>query len=170
MYLPFTIGYIIYDDGCHLRKFARNPCRKDTTSTSQQLACLEIVVDKMHIAGHKDPWCLQNCDSRKILELRKVNYWVYGYSNSYNSYHLSIQVDMEVCEQTLSWLSRYSRMIKVWMGIILCFLCYMFLTSTTRETTTSCIILDCYRYYHCGIYKLRFVLLLPVIYIYIHAY
>ena len=111
-YLPFTIGYTIYDDGCHLRNFARNPCRKDTTSTSQQLACLEIVVDKMHIAGHKDPWCLQNCDSRKIPELQKVNYWVYAhrYSNSYNSYHLSIQVDTEVCEQTFYWLSRYSRM------------------------------------------------------------
>jgi len=73
-YLPFTVGYIIYDDGCHLQKFARNPCRKDTTSTSQQQACLEIVVDKMHIAGHKDPWCLQNCDSRKIPKLQKVNY------------------------------------------------------------------------------------------------
>jgi len=111
-YLPFTVGYIIYDDGCHLRKFARNPCRKDTTSTSEQLACLEIVVDKMHIAGHKDPWCLQNCDSRKIPELQKVNYGVYDhtYSNSYNSYHLNIQVDTEVCEQTFSWLSRYSRM------------------------------------------------------------
>ena len=45
LYLPFTIGYINYDDGCHLGKFARNPRRKDTTSTSQQLASVEIVVD-----------------------------------------------------------------------------------------------------------------------------
>ena len=50
-----NIGYICYDDGCHLRRFAQQPHRKNVTATSQKLASLEIVVDKMHIAGHKDP-------------------------------------------------------------------------------------------------------------------
>ena len=68
-----NIGYVCYDDGCHLRRFAQQPHRKDVTSTSQKLASLEIVVDKMHIAGHKDPWCLQNCDSRNIPDLKEVN-------------------------------------------------------------------------------------------------
>ena len=65
--------YVSYDDGCHLRRFAQQPHRKDVTSTSQKLASLEIVVDKMHIAGNKDPWCLQNCDSRNIPDLKEVN-------------------------------------------------------------------------------------------------
>jgi len=51
-----------------------NPCRKDTISTSQELASPEIVVDKMYFTGHKDPWHPRNCDLKKILELRKVNY------------------------------------------------------------------------------------------------
>ena len=68
-----NIGYICYDDGCHLRRFAQQPHRKNVTATSQKLASLEIVVDKMHIAGHKDPWCLQNCDSRNIPDLKEVN-------------------------------------------------------------------------------------------------
>lgn len=50
-------GYICYDDGCHLRKFARNPTRKDVTPIAKQLASLEILVDKMHMAGHVDKWC-----------------------------------------------------------------------------------------------------------------
>lgn len=36
------------------------------------MASLNIVVDKMHIKGHVDPWCLENCDARKVNELEKV--------------------------------------------------------------------------------------------------
>lgn len=64
--------YICYDDGCHLRNFARNPIRRDLTSTTKKLSLLEIVVDKMHIAGHVDPWCLKTCDARKVKDLEKV--------------------------------------------------------------------------------------------------
>ena len=42
--------------------------RKDIT----RLALLPIMVDKMHIAGHVDAWCLENCDSRKIKALEEV--------------------------------------------------------------------------------------------------
>ena len=66
-------GYICYDDGCHLRKFARNPSRKDVTPTAKRLASLEILVDKMHMAGHVNKWCKSSCDARKFTELDNVS-------------------------------------------------------------------------------------------------
>ena len=53
------IGYVCYDDGCHLRKFARHPSRKDITETAKHIASLEILVDKMHMAGHIDTRSVQ---------------------------------------------------------------------------------------------------------------
>ena len=67
------VTYICYDDGCHLRKFARNPIRKDLTPTSKKIASLEIVVNKMHMAGHVDKLCMANCDPRNIAELNNVS-------------------------------------------------------------------------------------------------
>ena len=66
------IGYICYDDGCHLRRFAQNSMRKDLTPTSKFISSLEIVVDKMHMAGHTDKWCKETCDSRKVPDLDEV--------------------------------------------------------------------------------------------------
>ena len=31
-----------------------------------------MVFDKMHMKGHVDEWCKQNCDARSIEELREV--------------------------------------------------------------------------------------------------
>ena len=45
--------YICYDDGCHLRKYARKPCRSEMTVTSKVMSHLNIVVDKMHMV---DMW------------------------------------------------------------------------------------------------------------------
>ena len=73
----FDTEYICYDDGCHLRRFARNAIRRDTTTTSKKIADIEIVVDKMHMKGHIDSWCLEHCDSRKITELDHVSYCTY---------------------------------------------------------------------------------------------
>lgn len=67
-----SLEYVCYDDGCHLRRFAQNPLRKDVTPTSRFLASLEILVDKMHMAGHVDKWCRETCDSRKVSELDEV--------------------------------------------------------------------------------------------------
>ena len=64
------IGYICYDDGCHLKKYAMNPCRKELTSTTK---ILKIAVDKMHMAGHVDVWCKRNCDPALYPELEKVS-------------------------------------------------------------------------------------------------
>ena len=70
MYCP--LEYICYDDGCHLRKYAVNPCRCDITPTTRILSEVAIVVDKIHIAGHVDMWCKKTCDPRLFPNLIKV--------------------------------------------------------------------------------------------------
>ena len=65
--------YVCYDDGSHLKKYATNPCHRDLTSTTKQLAQLTIVVDKMHMAGHVDSWCKNNCNPRKFKDLDEVH-------------------------------------------------------------------------------------------------
>ena len=70
--IMYSAGYICYDDGCHLWRFAQNPSRKDLTTN--KIASIDIVVDKMHIRGHTDKWCLENCDARKHPELNAVSY------------------------------------------------------------------------------------------------
>ena len=42
--------------------------------TSQKIAELSIVVDKMHMAGHMDAWCKKPCDSWKVKDLDNVSY------------------------------------------------------------------------------------------------
>ena len=68
----FDAEVIRYDDGCHLRKYARHQSRKDLSSTSQKLAEVEIVVDKLHMQGHTDKWCHTNCDPYLFPELNTV--------------------------------------------------------------------------------------------------
>jgi len=82
--------FVCYDDGCHLRKYAKHPSRSLLTPQSTKLANTEIVIDKMHMAGHTDVWCHQHCDPKSFKELENV--------------------DTEVCEQHFSWLSKYARM------------------------------------------------------------
>lgn len=62
----------MYDDGCHLKKFATNTKRINQTSTAARLASLKIVVDKMHFKGHVDAWCHQHYDPYKFPELDEV--------------------------------------------------------------------------------------------------
>lgn len=72
MYLYVSTEYICYDDGCHLRKFVQSAKRRKLTPTAEKLASLSIYVDKLHIKGHTDPWCLENCDPRKVDDLEGV--------------------------------------------------------------------------------------------------
>ena len=46
--------------------------RKDSTVTAQKISHMNIVVDKMHMAGHVDSWCKEHCDPRKCKELDEV--------------------------------------------------------------------------------------------------
>ena len=65
--------FVCYDDGCHLRRFARNPSRAYLTPISTHLANTEIVIDKMHMAGHTDAWCHQHCDPKLCRQLDNVS-------------------------------------------------------------------------------------------------
>ena len=65
----YSAEYIYYDDRCHLLRLAQNPSRKDLTPTTKNIASTEIIVDKMHITGNADKWCLDNCDARKHPDL-----------------------------------------------------------------------------------------------------
>ena len=69
--------YICYDDGCHLRKYARNTFRREQieTPTAKKLASVEIVIDKMHMSGHVDQWCRKNCDPRLFQD--RVLYFLF---------------------------------------------------------------------------------------------
>ena len=35
-----NVGFICYDDGCHLKKYASNPVRKSCTPTTERLSSL----------------------------------------------------------------------------------------------------------------------------------
>lgn len=51
--------------------------RKDLTPTTKVIASLEILVDKMHMAGHTDKWCKDTCDSRKVSDLNEVSVMIF---------------------------------------------------------------------------------------------
>lgn len=64
--------FLVYDDGCHLRKFSTNPVRSTLTEPARKLASLEIVIDKMHFKGHTDAWCIRHCNPNNFSQLEKV--------------------------------------------------------------------------------------------------
>ena len=64
---------LVYDDGCHLLKFATNPMRSRLTPTTLNIAKLRIVVDKMHFKGHRDKWCKAHCNPYELSHLDEVN-------------------------------------------------------------------------------------------------
>ena len=79
------IGYVCYDDGCHLKKYASNPKRVNLTSTSSKIASLKIVIDKLHFRGHVDTWCREHCNPYKFSELDKVYVCMYASLALYKS-------------------------------------------------------------------------------------
>ena len=71
--IPFTAGFVCYDDGCHLKKFATHRDRRKLTPTATRLSSnITIVVDKMHFRGHTDKWCQENCNPFKHDGLHDV--------------------------------------------------------------------------------------------------
>ena len=65
------IGYVCYDDGCHLKKYATNPKWADHTATAKN-SIYNIVIDKLHCKGHTDAWCEKHCDPYKFDDLNMV--------------------------------------------------------------------------------------------------
>ena len=72
LYVHLSAGFVCYDDGCHLRKFARNPAHAGLTATTSKTAELEIVIDRMHFKGHVDSRCKQTCNPDNFSELNNV--------------------------------------------------------------------------------------------------
>ena len=64
--------FLIYDDACHLKKYATNSQRSDVTPTAQRIATLNTVVDRFHFPGHVDPWCRKNCNPDDFDALKNV--------------------------------------------------------------------------------------------------
>ena len=67
-----SLEFICYDDGCHLRKYSSNTCRKNETPIAQLLAATQIVIDKMYFSGHTDTWCLETCNPNLFAGLTNV--------------------------------------------------------------------------------------------------
>ena len=68
----YNLEFICYDDGCNLRKYARNSIHHDLITTDKLLAKTEIVIDKLHLAGHVDKWCIANCSPYLFPQLDQV--------------------------------------------------------------------------------------------------
>lgn len=66
-------GFICYDDGCHLQRYANNSVRWDLSPITKKLATVEIVIDKMHMAGHTDRWCFEHCNPRSFKDVDDVS-------------------------------------------------------------------------------------------------
>ena len=43
----------------------------------QQIASINIVVDKFHFPGHVDPWCHEHCNPYKFESLQKASLHMY---------------------------------------------------------------------------------------------
>lgn len=54
-------------------KYAQHSTRKDVTPTAQKLSKNEIVIDKLHMEGHTDKWCMVNCDPHLFKALDNVS-------------------------------------------------------------------------------------------------
>ena len=77
---------IVYDDACHLKKFAIK--RPNLSDTSKYMSECDIYCDRLHFSNHVDKWCHDHCNPSDCDKLKGVN--------------------TEACEQIFSWLSRYA--------------------------------------------------------------
>ena len=44
------------------------------SDTAKCIADIDIVVDKLHMRGHTDPWCKENCDPHSHGDLDEVSF------------------------------------------------------------------------------------------------
>ena len=80
MYNYIHVEFLIYDDGCHLKRYAQNPERSQQTETVKFISNLNIVIDKMHFKGHVDSWCKTHCNPYTFDILNNVIFeitWLY---------------------------------------------------------------------------------------------
>ena len=64
---------ICYDDDCLLRKYARSVKHSTASPAAATLANVQIVMDALHMWGHTDKWCAENCDLHRFEKLNDVS-------------------------------------------------------------------------------------------------
>ena len=74
--------FLIYDDACHLKKYATQSQRATQTTTAEQIASIDMAVDRLHFSGHVDLWCRKNSDPNSFKGLEDVSHnikdtWVF---------------------------------------------------------------------------------------------
>ena len=79
---------LLYDDACHLKKFADNPTRANLNSYTRYFADLSKHIDNFHFKNHVDPWCHIHCNPKDVRMLDGIN--------------------TESCEQTFRWVNQFT--------------------------------------------------------------
>ena len=66
-----NVRTILYDDACHLVRYAKNESERN--KECKAMSQIPMYVDKFHFRNHIDPWCIENCDPTKIKDLDDIN-------------------------------------------------------------------------------------------------
>ena len=69
--IPHKITTILYDDACHLVRYAHN--QQTRNAECKKMGEIGMYVDKFHFRNHIDPWCIENCDPTKVEDLDDIN-------------------------------------------------------------------------------------------------
>ena len=64
---------LIYDDNCHLSRFASNKKRATRNVVTQLFADIRKYVDRFHFGNHVDKWCIENCNPYDAPQLNNIN-------------------------------------------------------------------------------------------------
>ena len=83
-----SLKNILYDDACHLKKFAEKKERAELNTFTKLLADIPKHVDNFHFKNHLDPWCHKMCNPKDARSLDGVN--------------------TESCEQTFKWVNMFT--------------------------------------------------------------
>ena len=84
-----SLKNLIYDDACHLKKFAENDVkRRNLNEYTQFMGNIPKYVDNFHFRNHTDAWCHAMCNPKDSRELDGVN--------------------TEACEQTFKWCNQFT--------------------------------------------------------------
>ena len=67
------LDYIIYDDVCHLAKFAMDLLLANQNDVTKFFSKRIFCIDKFHFKNHVDEYCIENFDPYKIPELKNFN-------------------------------------------------------------------------------------------------
>jgi hypothetical protein len=82
----------VYDNACNLKRYLKKRINKHSTDRMKNMKNIRFVVDKLHMAGHKEDWCKLHCDPARFPDLLKIN--------------------TVVCEQINYWLGKYKYSMK----------------------------------------------------------